>query len=753
MQPNAPFQSPSFLWQAILIVLPVGVLALVGLYSLRQDRLLAEQDAKQLGAALALRVAQAVDGTELVQQLSEYRNANFSLKWNRSADLGLSSWQNGSKGEEVAWQQIRSWQQANPGVDLPAMPVCDCVLNIRGELSSPQLYPLSPTPPDWLLELSPEQRRLWQPVEKAEFVSNDPDAEQAALKNFIATKPPEGARANAEFDLLLLKTRGLTPAEGAAQLADSSWSKSYDLSEAGLLLGQLVCYRALRLLPDHAGVPDKLFHDMVWAISYHASVLSPRLIAEAERVAAPGQVESGQSVAELKAWWDPDEKAREVLRVFQQQHPPEAWTNALFWVESSSGTFLLALDAQNPPSNSAAKPPSHQLRSSATPAPETPTQILAAAKAKGRDSSSANYHLSIYPEAVVAKALDDAVAKADISVPSYAVVGLEMGGKELTLQRNHSLVASIGPSLPVLGEAARTFLAESLSGMPLYIAYPFRARIFLADSQVLYARQHQRTLLFGAIILASTFAALAGLIAAHRALQRQQELNEMKSNFVSSVSHELRAPIASMRLLAESLERGKIAGEVKQKEYFGLLVQESRRLSMLIENILDFSRIERGSKQYEFEAADLGALAEDTVRLMQPSSAERSVKLDLRKNGAGGAEPFACDSLALQQALINLIDNAIKHSPPGSRVAVGLDDSAAEMRLWVEDSGPGIPAEEHGKIFERFYRRGSELRRETQGIGIGLTIVKHIVEAHGGRVTVRSAPGQGSRFTLELPRQ
>ena len=247
-------------------------------------------------------------------------------------------------------------------------------------------------------------------------------------------------------------------------------------------------------------------------------------------------------------------------------------------------------------------------------------------------------------------------------------------------------------------------------------------------------------------------AALAGLIAAHRAFQRQQELNEMKSNFVSSVSHELRAPIASMRLLAESLERGKIAGEVKQKEYFGLLVQESRRLSMLIENILDFSRIERGRKQYEFEPADLGALAEDTVRLMRPCSAERSVELDLRKNGAADAEPFACDSLALQQALINLIDNAIKHSPPGSRVAVGLDDTAVEMRLWVEDSGPGIPAEEHGKIFERFYRRGSELRRETQGIGIGLTIVKHIVEAHGGRVTVRSAPGQGSRFTMELPR-
>jgi signal transduction histidine kinase len=103
--------------------------------------------------------------------------------------------------------------------------------------------------------------------------------------------------------------------------------------------------------------------------------------------------------------------------------------------------------------------------------------------------------------------------------------------------------------------------------------------------------------------------------------------------------------------------------------------------------------------------------------------------------------------------LINLIDNAIKHSPPGGRVAVGLDGGAAGLSPVGRGHGPGIPAEEHAKIFERFYRRGSELRRETQGIGIGLTIVKHIVEAHGGRVTVRSAPGQGSRFTMELPRK
>jgi signal transduction histidine kinase len=99
---------------------------------------------------------------------------------------------------------------------------------------------------------------------------------------------------------------------------------------------------------------------------------------------------------------------------------------------------------------------------------------------------------------------------------------------------------------------------------------------------------------------------------------------------------------------------------------------------------------------------------------------------------------------------VNLVDNAIKHSAPEAAVTLGLE-TGDPLRLWVEDAGPGIPPEEHAKIFERFYRRGSELRRETQGVGIGLSIVKHIVEAHHGRIVVRSAVGEGSRFTIELP--
>jgi signal transduction histidine kinase len=141
---------------------------------------------------------------------------------------------------------------------------------------------------------------------------------------------------------------------------------------------------------------------------------------------------------------------------------------------------------------------------------------------------------------------------------------------------------------------------------------------------------------------------------------------------------------------------------------------------------------------------------------MQTYTEELQIKIALQVNG--NPVPVEMDGKAMQQALVNLIDNAIKHSPRGSGISVGLEfpdtprgTQTGSVRLWVEDRGEGIPPAEHQKIFERFYRLGSELRRETQGVGIGLSIVKHIVEAHGGKITVRSAIGEGSRFTIELP--
>jgi len=310
--------------------------------------------------------------------------------------------------------------------------------------------------------------------------------------------------------------------------------------------------------------------------------------------------------------------------------------------------------------------------------------------------------------------------------------------------------------------------------------------VYLTSPTTLFARQRARTFWFAALISVAAVAALVGLITAWRVFHYQQLLSELKTNFVSSVSHELRSPLASVRLMAETLERGKVSEQPKQQEYFRFIVQECRRLSSLVENVLDFSRIEQGRKEYEFEPTDLFALVQQTVRLMEPYAAERQVILEFVP---GNSQPStinsqpSLDGKAIQQALVNLIDNAIKHSPKGGTVKVGLDsvedrvsskdpnggtsnleprtsnleqknpepDHQLPLTLWVEDNGEGIPPEEHEKIFERFYRRGSELRRETQGVGIGLSIVKHIVEAHGGKVGVRSAVGQGSRFTIELP--
>jgi signal transduction histidine kinase len=263
--------------------------------------------------------------------------------------------------------------------------------------------------------------------------------------------------------------------------------------------------------------------------------------------------------------------------------------------------------------------------------------------------------------------------------------------------------------------------------------------------------------------------------------------------------------------MAESLERGKVQEPGKQQEYFGFIVRECRRLSNLIGNVLDFSRIDQGRKRYEFEETDVRTLVEQTVKVMEPTADERGVHLVCVHPAVtdAAADCATIDGHAIQQALVNLIDNAIKHSPKGETVtigwelhsrarspsmsclphetsagsggarspsapgmscaprggsAVGVDGcptarsasapclkEATALSLWVEDHGSGIPADEHERIFERFYRCGSELRRETQGVGIGLSIVKHIVEAHGGTVSVRSAPGQGSRFTIELP--
>ncbi len=365
--------------------------------------------------------------------------------------------------------------------------------------------------------------------------------------------------------------------------------------------------------------------------------------------------------------------------------------------------------------------------------------------------SEAGLVIQAVPEVLVEIGLLELLDQSRLRIPTYAGVSFDFMGRSFPESMTGRVLGEARTDWKWRASTKGHYLDAGTVLMP-----ELAVNIRLENPAALFSQERRRAFWFGGLILAALFAALAGWFTARRAFYRQLRLSEMKSNFVSSVSHELRAPIASVRLMAEGLERGKIQAPEKQREYFRFITQECRRLSSLIENVLDFSRIEQGRKQYDMEPTDLAALAEQTVRLMEPCAAEQQISLSLTVNGE--AAPVELDGKAIQQALINLIDNAIKHSSKGADVSVGLEFGRASagaasegVRLWVEDKGEGIPASEHERIFERFYRIGSELRRQTQGVGIGLSIVKHIVEAHGGRVTVRSAIGEGSRFTIELP--
>jgi signal transduction histidine kinase len=390
-------------------------------------------------------------------------------------------------------------------------------------------------------------------------------------------------------------------------------------------------------------------------------------------------------------------------------------------------------------------------------------------------------HVLFVPAPLIEHVLQSAMTAGADQLPDYASAAVRLGDWVWNSveappgsDRRIELASASGQvELPLLipSDAVHTFAAD-LSRIapnalpagatppdgPVRLAapstsYALTIGVDLAAPDALYASYRRRFWLAMGLILAATVAALTGLAGTWQAFQRQRRLSEMKSNFVASVSHELRAPIAAVRLMTESLERGAIEGGDRRQEYLRTIVQECRRLSSLVENVLDFSRIDQGRARYTLEPADLRELVAQTVELMQPYAAQRQVTVVHATPPQGGDESlqWRVDRQALQQALVNLIDNAIKHSPALAEVTVGIERAPDLLCLFVEDHGAGIPVDEQERIFEPFYRRGSELRRETRGIGIGLSIVKHIAEAHGGRVVVLSSPGTGSRFTIELP--
>jgi signal transduction histidine kinase len=242
---------------------------------------------------------------------------------------------------------------------------------------------------------------------------------------------------------------------------------------------------------------------------------------------------------------------------------------------------------------------------------------------------------------------------------------------------------------------------------------------------------------------------VGGLVLALRNAARASKLSQMKTEFVSNVSHELRTPLASIRVFGEFLRLGRATAE-KVREYGEYIEAESRRLSRLVDNILDFSRIESGRKRYRLEIADLREIVRDTVKAFEVRLRQEGVSVNVRAPD-GPLPTVRVDAEAIAQALANLLDNAVKYSGGAHPVAVELGQRNGSLTLAVRDRGPGISPEDQERIFEKFYRVSTGLVHDVKGSGLGLAIVKHVVEAHEGTVVVDSRPGAGSTFTIELP--
>ncbi len=276
---------------------------------------------------------------------------------------------------------------------------------------------------------------------------------------------------------------------------------------------------------------------------------------------------------------------------------------------------------------------------------------------------------------------------------------------------------------------------------------PVDVEVMIVNPVQYYAGLEKRRYRFGALIVVALASVGIGLTAILRALRRQQRLNQHQSNFVASVSHELRTPAASISLLAEEMQ----SAQGKSADYAQMIHAESQRLSCLVENVLDVSRIERKAKVYELDACDASRMLRAAVESFRPSARRSGISLKL----VCPTQEIDCDldSVAIQRALTNLMDNAVKFSRRGQSVNITLDADETEIRIAVVDHGKGIGPEEQGRIFEPFERLGTELRRETSGVGLGLALVKHVVAGHRGTIDLKSELGVGSTFLLRLPRR
>jgi len=784
-----PTRKPVFVWQAGLILLPVLVIAALAITAIIENRTAVEREARRRAEEVARQYSKELErpwGSFLMQQ------DRYSQRWSEYLADVVGAWPGSKRRAQLETEAVQSkamdpqgqlaeWQAQNPGLQAEEVFPDSFGLTAEGQFRDGLEFNPAPQPPAWFTSLSPAQRTAWEASKATSSSGAGAEEIEQRIAQFQETSPELQAVTNAAFLGLRARLATLPPEQAVAAALRFAQEARELLSEAGLPLANLAFEEALRY-SRATGPSEALWEAIPDHVLRAPSPLVPALLDQLEEISGTNTTLR----ASVEAWrtlWSARLKLHDLAEAIRQSGKLRGVTTANVWIDQEQTRWLCVLNPAN-------------------------GSTLKAIIGSPLDNTNEVWtQVRFLPRSVAERALLRALENSEVRLPGYLGIAAWLEGQPLTLPERWSpgretnsaplLLAEANGGLSNLGKLRKGASGPEIDWEDLPSRPRFVLQLYVADPALLLSSYHRHALLLAGLVAASAFGALIGVIASWRAFRRQLRLNELKSNFVSSVSHELRSPIASVRLMAESLERGKVPEAPKQQEYFRFIVQECRRLSSLIENVLDFSRIEQGRKQYDFEPTDLVALTQQTVKLMETYAAERGVKLQLQLAESINHQlpnyqlpqprlsnyQLLADGKALQQALVNLIDNALKHSPKGDTVTVGLEletpkaergeniqyptsntqhptsaqhparsitHHASRLLLWVEDQGEGIPPSEQEKIFERFYRRGSELRRQTQGVGIGLSIVKHIVEAHGGRVLVRSAVGQGSRFTIEL---
>lgn len=259
----------------------------------------------------------------------------------------------------------------------------------------------------------------------------------------------------------------------------------------------------------------------------------------------------------------------------------------------------------------------------------------------------------------------------------------------------------------------------------------------------------KKDILFGVLIVSLVATTLIGVVATLAVLYREAYLSRLQTDFVNKVSHDLRTPLTSIRMFVETLQLGRLPDPARQQEALGIIADETIRLSSLIGRLLDWARMESGKRRYDLKAESVADVVDDALAAFETQT--MSQPAEVTRQLAPGLPRVLADRAALADAILNLLQNALKYTGAEKKIAVSARREGPTVFIAVSDNGPGIQRNDQKHIFDKFYRGKDPLDRTIEGSGLGLAMVKHIVQGHGGHISVASELGQGAAFTIALP--